>query len=448
MAIRQIKPASGEISLDLGRANPKQAQFYYSKALYTAYGGARGGGKTHAVRIKALLGALHYPGIKILIVRRTYPELQSNHIEPMLKLIPPSLADYAATQKTFRFINGSMVRFGHYQTAEAEQEYQGQEFDWIFLDEATQFSEEEFRVLGACLRGVNDIPKRFYLTCNPGGIGHKWVKRLFIDRDYKHGSSPEERENPDDYVFIPATVDDNTALLNSPGGEAYKRMLSSLPERLRQAHRYGDWDALGGSYFSELRRDEHTFSPFRIPGHWRRYRAFDYGLDMFACLWIAVDEEGRAYVYRECLRENLVVSKAAEEMIGLTLPKEKIEATFAPPDMWARRGNTGRDLAGEFLRCGVPIIKADNGRAQGHILIKEGFLPLKGGKPGLLISESCPRLWGDLTAIQADELNPCDCAVTPHDVTHSVDALRYFCSMRLAKTEGEERGYYTDFILS
>lgn len=77
-------------------------------------------------------------------------------------------------------------------------QYQGQEYDVIFMDEATHFTEYQFNAIKSCLRGVNDFPKRFYLTCNPGGVGHGWVKRLFIDRDYRQG------EQAEDYTFIPA----------------------------------------------------------------------------------------------------------------------------------------------------------------------------------------------------------------------------------------------------
>ena len=91
--------------------------------------------------------------------------------------------------------------------ASVEGKYQGQSYDWLFLDEATNFTEEEFRGLAACVRGVNRIPKRVYLTCNPGGVGHAWVKRLFLDRRFRPG------EEPADYCFIPATVDDNRDLM-------------------------------------------------------------------------------------------------------------------------------------------------------------------------------------------------------------------------------------------
>ena len=144
------------------------------------------------------------------------------------------------------------------------------------------------------------------------GIGHYWVKRIFIDRDFKTDSeNPEENEDPRDYDFIFARVEDNTALMNSKDGNEYLKMLSQLPESIREAHRQGNWDALGGNYFPEF-NEAHVCKPFPIPTHWKRYRAFDYGLDMFACLWVAVDENGRSYVYREYQKENLIVSDAAE----------------------------------------------------------------------------------------------------------------------------------------
>jgi phage terminase large subunit len=190
------------------KANPKQIEFFQSRALYTAYGGAKGGGKTWAVRVKAVGGAMTYNGIRILIMRRTYPELEENHIRPIIKLVPHEVASYNGSTRIMRFSNGSTIKFGHWSGEVSEQEYQGQEYDWIFIDEATQFTERAFNYLGGCLRGANDFPKRMYLTCNPGGVGHRWVKRLFIDRDYKTDShNPEENENPDDYNFIFATVE-------------------------------------------------------------------------------------------------------------------------------------------------------------------------------------------------------------------------------------------------
>lgn len=425
-----------------GVANPKQREFFQSRALYTAYGGAKGGGKTWAVRVKAVGGALRYPGIRILVMRKTYPELTENHIRPTLAMLPKEAAKYNATGHYIDFLNGSYLKFGHWQGELSEREYQGQEFDWIFIDEATQFSERAFNYLGGCLRGVSRVPRRMYLTCNPGGVGHAWVKRLFIDREYRDG------ERDEDYKFIPATVEDNSYLMESSPG--YLRLLESMPEDLRRAYRYGDWNALGGNYFSELRESLHRVEDFPIPAHWTRYRAIDYGLDMLACLWAAVDEYGRSYIYRELKMPGLIVSEAAREIRLRTPESERISATFAPPDLWSRQKDSGRTMEELFAIGGVPLTKADNDRVAGHIMVKDALSLGADGLPKLRFFRSCGRFYADLEAIQADAENPSDCAREPHGVTHAVDAVRYYCVSRHLPAEiaeEPEKDEYMDFLL-
>ncbi|MBQ9992277.1 MAG: phage terminase large subunit, partial [Firmicutes bacterium] len=213
--------------------NERQREFFLAGERFIAYGGARGGGKSWAVRQKSMLLALNYAGIKILILRRTYPELRENHIRPLQKLLK-DIAEYKETEKVFNFPNGSRIKFGYCDSEVDTLQYQGQEYDIIFIDEATQFTEYQFQTLTACLRGANSFPKRIYLTCNPGGVGHNWVKRLFIDKHYK-GS-----EEAADYRFIKAGVYDNPVLLQHDKG--YVKMLENLSPRLQKAWLYGDWD--------------------------------------------------------------------------------------------------------------------------------------------------------------------------------------------------------------
>lgn len=428
------KNDKASVRLELGELNPKQKIFCQARCRYVAYGGARGGGKSHVLRIKAIGGALHYSGIRILIVRREYPELEQTLILPIRSMIPSEVATYNGTMRCMFFANGSIIKFGHYGSGD-DIEYQGQEYDWIFMDEATQFTESQFRTLGACLRGATKIPRRMYLTCNPGGVGHAWVKRLFVTKAYRMG------EDPKDYCFIQATVDDNPQLL--AGSPEYKQMLDLLPEDIRRAHRYGDWDALAGTYFPEFRGDTHVIEPLaRIPAEWKIYRAFDYGLDMFACLWIAVDFEGRCHVYREVQQSGLIVSEAAALMLALTPPDERVEFTIAPPDMWNRQKDSGKTMAELFARCGVGIVKADNNRVQGWMAVKEMLKPMKepGDKPGLLVSRECVGLVENIKLIQHDPKKPSDCATEPHEITHICDALRYFCVTRTLSAEAENRG--------
>lgn len=260
-----------------------QLAFFKARSRYLAYGGARGGGKSWAVRWKAALMAAKFAGIKILILRRTYPELNENHILPMRQMLQGA-AKYTDSEKAMTFLNGSRIKFGYCKRETDVLQYQGQEYDVIFLDEATQFTEWQFKALDTSVRGVNSFPKRFYLTCNPGGVGHAWVKRLFVDLAYRAG------ENPDDYEFIQARVYDNKSLLEADPG--YLDTLKKLPEHKRRAWLDGDWSVVDGAFFPEWDRDVHVVEPFAVPAWWKWYFCIDYGLDMLAAYMAAADEAG------------------------------------------------------------------------------------------------------------------------------------------------------------
>ena len=442
-----------DLRLDFGTVSPKQAEFLASETMFTCYGGARGGGKTHVARLKAVGLCVNYAGIKVLMVRVHYPELTANLIDPILAWVPTELYSYNGTDHKMTFWNGSTIKFGHYDGRAAESEYQGTQYDVIFLEEATQLSERAFQFLMTCCRGVNDFPKRIYLTCNPGGVGHKWVKDLFIDRKFRvDPSNPERTQNPADYTTIRATVEDNPWLMEK--NPLYVQMLASLPPDLREAHRYGNWDAMSGAYFSNFKTSTHTVPRFKIPMRWPTYRSFDYGLDMLAVCWWAIDEDERCWCYRYFEQEGLVIQDAAVQIVQNTLTYERPVATYAPPDMWNRQKDTGKTMAEVFLQNGAAIVKADNNRVQGHMLMKDMMQPipltdpyvksLYGDKapdalPGLMFFDDLGEILEDISSIQADEKNPNDCAKEPHDVTHAVDACRYFAISRVRKAGKEAK---------
>ena len=172
MARPKKAPANSKttVTVDMGRPNSEpQWQFFLSKAKYTCYGGARGGGKSWSVVRKAAMGAYQYPKIKILILRREYGDMENTLISPMLGVLGRGTYNYNKSDHMVTFTNGSVIKFGNMPGygAAVQGKYQGQEYDWLFIDEATQFLETEFRGLAAIVRGANKIPKRIYLTCNP-----------------------------------------------------------------------------------------------------------------------------------------------------------------------------------------------------------------------------------------------------------------------------------------
>ena len=241
---------------------PKQVEFMKSRSHYTAYGGSRGGGKSFVARLKANMLCLRYDGIQILFIRRTYPELRENHIIPAMRELK-GIAEYKSADKAFEFPNGSRLKFGYCRNDSDLLQYQGQAYDVIFLEECTLFPENVFTTMTESNRSSGQMreffPPRMYLTCNPGGVGHAWFKRLFIDRDYV------KQERAEDYTFIQATVYDNPWLVkNSPN---YVQSLENLPEDRKRAMLYGDWDVFEGQYFPEFRRETHVCEAFPIPEH-------------------------------------------------------------------------------------------------------------------------------------------------------------------------------------
>ncbi len=418
-------------NLDISTMNEKQKLFFKSRKRYVAYGGARGGGKSWSVDRKAILLALRYSGIKILLLRRTYKDLERNHARE-LSTILQGFVSYNKQDKLFQFPNGSLLELGYCASESDVLQYQGQEYDIIFIDEATQFTEYQFQTLTACLRGANDFPKRIYLTCNPGGVGHEWVKRLFVSKRYK------ESENPDDYEFIPATVFDNKVLLEKDKG--YVDMLNNLSDGLRQAWRDGNWDMLAGQYFSMFDRSIHTIEPINIPAHWQRYRAIDYGLDCLACVWVAIDELGNYYVYREYAESDKIISVGAEDILKLS-EGESIQYTVAPSDLWARSQESAKSKADIFRENGLPLIKGNNNREAGWLALAEMLKPNKtdeGTESRLKIFNTCSNLIEYIPALQRDNKKPTDCMTEPHEITHLPDALRYFCLQRTQPSKSED----------
>lgn len=397
-----------------GRPQPKQMDFFRAEARYVAYGGARGGGKSWALRRKLLLMCARYAGLSVLLVRRTYAEVRDNHLRPLLAETK-DFAVYTDSRKTFEFRNGSRLRIGFLDNEMDALQYQGQEYDVIALDEATQLTEYQFQSLKGCLRGANAFPKRMFLTCNPGGVGHGWVKRLFIDRDYR------ENEDPAEYAFIPASIYDNPILLESDPG--YLDRLKSLPKGLREAWLDGSWDSFEGQFFREFDPDRHTADTVELVGEVRRYCAIDYGLDMLAAVFVAVDEKGRALVYDEVHESNLIVSDAARAILAKA---RGVSFFFAPADLWSRQKDSGASIASLFAEGGVYLTRLTCDRVEGWLRLKEWLKIREDGLPRLIIRRNCAHLIRCMPLLLFDENRPMDAAIRPHAITHAPDALRYF----------------------
>ena len=429
-------------TLDLGRAQPKQTLFLKDKHRHIAYGGARGGGKSWAVRTKAKLLAFRYPGIKILIVRKTYKELQNNHIEQLTAELA-GFAKYNRSDKMFRFPNGSTISFGYCANEGDLGQYQGAEYDVVFIDEAGQLQESWIRKINLCVRGTNGFPKRTYYTLNPGGPGHAYFKRVFVDRNF----NPDE--DPNDYFFIQAKVEDNKALMDTQPD--YLRELENLPPTLRAAWKDGRWDVYEGQFFEDFRDDPehyqdrrwtHVIEPFEIPDGWTICRSYDFGYGKpFSCAWWAVDYDGTIYRIMElygCTRTpnegvKWTPDKQFEEIHKTEMQhpwlKGKTIIGVADPAIWdASRGESVADTA---ARYGVFFTPGDNERIAGWMQCHYRLQFDEDGYPRMYVFNTCRAFIRTIPLLIYDEHRAEDLDTKMED--HVADEWRYFCMSRPIK---------------
>ncbi len=414
------------------RLSPRQMAFMQADADEVFFGGAAGGGKSYGQVADALIYAARYPGSRQLLLRRTFPELERSLIRTARELYPTSHCSYNATRHLFTLPGGSTIEFGCCEGEGDVYRYQSAEYDCIRFDELTHFTEYQYRYLCSRNRGMGPFPRQIKSTGNPGGIGHSWVKARFISPAPPGQVFEIEGERR---LFIPAGIADNPFLTRADPG--YARRLMRLPEPERRALLEGDWGLAEGQFFTEFRRERHVLEPYEVPESWRRYRAIDYGLDMLACLWIALSPEGRAIVYRELCKPNLIISKAASCIRAAEAEGEQIYRTFAPPDLWSRQRETGQTAERLFHAAGVQLHRASNDRKSGWLALKEWLADAPDGRPRMQIFSSCITLIEHLPALRHDTQLPGDCARRPHGITHAPDALRYFAVSHTAPGELE-----------
>lgn len=419
--------------------NAKQVLFHTSEAEETLYGGAKGGGKSCALIMEALAYGLEFAGSTLYLFRETYDDLEANLIAEMKAKWDERLYSYNESKHIATLLNGTKVFFRYIRNWQDANKYQGRSIDWIGVDELTKHEERSIQVLMSCLRSPKGFPVRFRGTCNPNGIGFGWVKQRYIEGTKYGEIQPIDEISGNTMEFIPATVYDNTVLMdNDP---SYVKRLENLPPDERKAFLLGDWDSLQGQYFTMFNRSKHVTDAFEIPEHWRRYRSIDWGFnDHCAVYWHTVNSEGRTFTYRELYINETLASDVADKIADLS-KGEKIEYTVASPDMWQTRGAAqiakdgeiiGMNIAETFLRHGVPLIKADNARVIGWQRMAEEMKEQADGLPNWQILKNCENLIKTLPYLVRDERKPEDIADRQQD--HAAESCRYFHMSRPIKT--------------
>lgn len=449
----------------------------HAQAAYvdeTLFGGALGGGKTDWLIAEVLATLFRWPGINGGIFRRYYTELsQAEGIIPrLLNRIPRSVGSYNGSKHVWTFrpasagygvpmgdgvaytSKGSELHLGHVARDAELANYLGAEYAIQAWDQVEAHTEWQFITMQSRLRIPADLEAaglkpRVIATANPGGRGHVWVKRRWIDLAPPNviwQPNPTDAEpTPGTRLFIPSLLDDNPHI-----GPGYARRLDNLDPMLRRAWRFGDWDVLGGQRFSAFRRQIHVIHPAQLPiplsGGVPKAIGIDYGKSApFCALWGALfpGNPPLVVVYRELYKAELTPRQQAELILASEAPGERDASRPIPgyldPSMWRRADDDPGtkdtlhpqapppgSVAARYAEAGLPIRRANNDHYAGNAAIDEALLFHEYGPhqmPGILIYETCLNLIRTLPELMRSDKDPEKIADDSED--HAYDALRY-----------------------
>ncbi|AXP07694.1 terminase large subunit [Sinorhizobium phage phiM6] len=448
-----LPPVPKEVNL-VFQPNPgPQSAFLSSSEEEVLYGGAAGGGKSYAM----LADPMRYfdnPNFVGLLLRRTNDELRELKWESQ-KIYPKAFkgAKWKDKDSMWVFPSGAKFWMTYLERDEDVMRYQGQAFTWIGVDELTQYATPfAWLYLKSRLRTSDpDLKKNLSMraTTNPGGPGHHWVKKMFIDpevpgkafwaTDVETGEVLRYPDNHEDPMkrgrplfkrkFIPALLKDNPYLY---ADGAYERSLQGLPEDQRRKLLEGDWSIMEGAAFAEFSPKLHTCDPFDIPSSWRRFRGADYGYSSpAAVLWLAIDPVyNTLYVYRELYKKGMTAKDMAYEVLSREVD-ESVSYGMLDSSVWHQRGHNGPSIAEEMIALGCKWRPSDRGqgsRVAGknrlHELLKIQEYDDGEKKPGIIFFNTCRQLIADIPSIPTDPDGGDDIDDRyPND--HTYDALRY-----------------------
>lgn len=449
----KIPPALKDVNW-IFKPNPgPQTDFLSASEEEVLYGGAAGGGKSYAM----LADPMRYfnnPNFVGLLLRRTNDELRELKWESQ-KLYPKAFpgAKWKEKDSMWVFPSGAKFWMTYLERDDDVMRYVGQSFCWIGVDELTQYATPfAWQFLKSRLRSTDpELQKTLCMraTTNPGGPGHHWVKKMFVDpavpgksfwaTDIESGEVmkyPESHENPTlrgkplfKRRFIPALLKDNPYLF---ADGTYERSLHGLPEAQRRKLLEGDWSVMEGAAFAEFSPKLHTCDHFDIPDSWRRFRSADYGYSSpAAVLWFAIDPAfNTLYVYRELYKKGMTAQQMAQEVLEAEAG-EKVSYGMLDSSVWHQRGHNGPSIAEEMIAYGCRWRPSDRGqgsRVAGknrlHELLKVINYDDGTSKPGIIFFNTCRQLIADIPSIPTDPDGGDDIDDRyPND--HTYDALRY-----------------------
>ena len=427
------------------KPNPgPQTDFLSASEREVLYGGAAGGGKSYAMLADPLHG-LNDPNFSGLLVRHTTEELREL-IQKSQELYPKAIPNIKWSERKSQWVSprGGRLWMSYLDKDMDVTRYQGQAFNWIGFDELTQWpSPYAWDYMRSRLRSAStELGLYMRATTNPGGNGHQWVKKMFIDpapsgksfwaTNIETGETirfpvGHSREGQPLFKrrFIPASLFDNPYLADT--GD-YEAMLLSLPEHQRKQLLEGNWDINEGAAFPEFNRSIHVVEPIDIPDSWPKFRACDYGYGSYTgVLWFAVTPSEQLVVYRELYCSKVTATDLADMILEAEYKDGTIRYGVLDSSLWHKRGDTGPSLAEQMNMKGCRWRPSDRSRGSRVAGKNEIHRRLQVDEfteePRLVFFSTCTNTIAQIPSIPLDKKNPEDVDTNAED--HLYDALRY-----------------------
>ena len=421
-----------------------QTEFLASPEREVLYGGSAGGGKSYAM-LADPLRYMNHPQFSGLLLRHTTEELREL-VWKSRELYPLIYKGIKWSERKMQWVapSGARLWMSYLDRDDDVLRYQGLAFSWIGFDELTQWATPyAWNYMRSRLRSVaTDLPIFMRATTNPGGRGHHWVKKMFIDPapygnsfDATDIETTEVLRYPAGHAkagkplfkrrFIPARLSDNPYLAEQ--GD-YEAMLLSLPEQQRRQLLDGDWDIKEGAAFTEFDRNIHVVEPFAIPSNWVKFRSCDYGYgSKSGVLWFAVSPSEQIIVYRELYVSKVLATDLADMILELEENDGGMRYGVLDSSLWHKRGDTGPSLAEQMIQRGCswrPSDRSKGSRVAGKNEIHRRLqVDEFTEEPRLVFFNTCVNTTSQLPSLPIDKRNPEDIDTLSED--HLYDALRY-----------------------